>query len=178
MIIAKKILQALLAHASKDTTRPAQCGLFVHFDRRYVVATDGHRCAFLALVPLPVRELEEHMDGGILVPRASIAAALTGAGKELEITPTEIRGGATVAYQPGPEGFPPAFRVIPRKFAKHRAPTIGINAGYLEEALAFVRVASGGTDRVDVSIGEELDPVVVEALDGRALVCIMPMRRD
>ena len=177
MIIVKKILQALLAHADKDTTRPT-CGLFVHFDRQWILATDGHRCAFLALGPLPVRELEENMDGGVLVPRASLAAALTGAGKELEITPTEIRGGATVAYQPGPEGFPPAFRVIPRKFAKHRAPTIGINGCYLEEALAFVLAAGGGPKRVDISIGDELDPVVVESLDGRALVCVMPMRRE
>ena len=177
MIIPKKTLQALLAHASKDPTRPSQCGLFVHFDRRYVVATDGHRCAFLALVPLPVRELEESMTGGVLVPRAAIAAALTGAGKELEITPTEVRGGVPVAYQPGPEGFPPAFRVIPRGQPKANEP-IGINAGYLADALVFARAGSGSSDRVDITFRGPLDPVVVESVDGRALVCIMPMRRD
>lgn len=178
MIIGKKILVALLTHASKDTTRTAMCGLLVHLEKRYLVATDGHRAGFVSLGKATIAELsrDPHVtEGGVCISRATFAAALTGAGKELEIRPDVVMGGVPVAYAPGPwRDYPPAFRAFAAERGTERE-DYRINAGYLSDALALCAL-EGGLGQVEISSRGDLDPVLISSIPGKIAAIIMPCR--
>lgn len=179
MIVSKKILVALLNHAGKDVKRTAQCGLFVHLEKRYLVATDGHRAGFVSLGPATIAELarDPHVaEGGVCISRATFAAALTGAGRELEIRPDVVMGGVPVAYAPGSwRDYPPVFRAYSMERGTERE-EYRINAGYFSDAVTLCAL-EGGLGQVEISSRGGLDPVLVSSTPGNIAAMIMPCRR-
>ena len=81
LILKRSELRALLAHASKDTTREALCSLLVDVERGVVVATDGHRLALLGHEDWPLASWTLQDLGtipspsAVIVPRAPLEAA-------------------------------------------------------------------------------------------------------
>ena len=175
--ISSKALKAFLAHASKDATRPQLCAVLVehHEDRTYLVATDGHRLAWLDM-PVFQRDVKRTIpDKEVLhvIPRETLERAcklgdvvtltLGGAilawGKAGKIGPARTLE-ATVPYTAAEVTFPPWRQVLPRGFR-----TEGLPIGYP----ATMRVENARAESAEGK-GEELpNEVAVAAFNPRYL---------
>ena len=174
--ISTNLLEAIAKWSYVDTDRPhITCVLF---DRKHVVATDGHR-----LVRVPIKNpgpkftvARPHLFAAIEAQHAMNARELT-----LSLDGTVVTIGiapkVTMTVPVGPEGYPPYEQVIPK--GADDAPLAGycINPKYLA-AVDEVHRAIGGGPHCGVRIvgwGGELDPLKLEGAGGSEFV-IMPMR--
>lgn len=170
--LTKQETKALLAHASKDDTRPQL--VCVRFDRGHAVTTDGCRIACL-----DVQSADRDGPAGS-VPRAALELALKVASRakdeiHVTITPEEApcyeirvtRDGETL-YQAGgtvdPGGpFPDWRQVIPPTDRSDApAPVIGVNPAYLAD-LALVSKAIGADTAIEMRAGDAYSPILFVA---------------
>jgi hypothetical protein len=93
LILSRAELRALLAHASKDQTRPHLYGLFIAVDAGFVAATDGHR---LAVVRADEGVTDWGNDKGHIIARSAIETAVKVARAKGEITFSAEPNGVTI----------------------------------------------------------------------------------
>lgn len=152
-----------------------------------LVATDGHRMAWVGKRPTSkmagtiqaapwVRAVE-----AIAPPKRGrgengrATLQLSESGRSLSVGSESDAGAAAFGLESAIL-FPPVGRVLENFLAsKDRDRVARLNAGYLADALAFIRAMGG--ESVIVAITGDLDPVLVEAVDQSCGMLVMPERR-
>jgi DNA polymerase III sliding clamp (beta) subunit (PCNA family) len=185
-VLSKLELKFLVEVASKDTARKNLNGILLDADRRVAVATDGHRLVRCHLSTkalgktqslLPREEAEHIMkrakanDRIVIRPNCD-SAHVSIVGRKGETLTSEVKLRKDVM-------FPPHEKVIPDDYEERVAePMVGMNAGYLSDALIMQNAAA--TMAVKLHVGKKLEPIVLQAEnphDGsRWEYVIMPMR--
>lgn len=197
--------RALLAFASTDETRPMLAAVCVDWSGGRVMATDGHRLAYVNGSPKGIGQTvlarsvwaaackaSAGKSGLVVVTRVGLDAATVHAGawpigapdcEALAKDPpadwgfalTKLPGGAAADV-----AYPPVDQVVPNYASAEREPVkpepLGVNPAYLADLVAVTKAA--GARGVLMHHGTPLDPIEFEVsgTEGAWRVVVMPMR--
>lgn len=151
-----------------------------------IVATDGHRMAWVG--KRPTSKMTGTIQAGPWVRAVeAIAPPKRGRGENGRASLELSENGRSLAVSGPNDGaavfgmesaslFPPVRKVFETALAsKDRDRLVRFNASYLNDALSFVLWM--GCESVNIEMAGELDPVMVEAVDGSCGMLIMPERQ-
>lgn len=171
MRISSKILKAILLAAGKNDTRSCLNG--IHVNEAHLVATDGFRLHAYA-------HGQEWSRGPLVIPRASVEAALKMRSADIEITSTTI---GPVIYTPVGGRYPDYMRVIPQvSLPVDMGPLVcNVSPEQFEDARAFIAAADGRKHEWLTRIGQAWtwqSPTVAVVVMGERLTEKFPNRTN
>lgn len=193
--IPKHDLTGVLAHASKDETRPHLCAVYVEVGASSrLVSTDGHRMALWCSGPLHPSDLATGPHETALLTRASVARAhklIPASGSAIieraegerswSAQPCDRNGvpvGPRIPLDLSTGQFPPWRQVFPRQRAWSTVTPCArwcVNADYVADAAQFCASGKVG-GAVFLPGSDELDPLLVRSTTEDRWSVVMPMR--
>jgi hypothetical protein len=182
--LTKAQLRALIAHASRDETRPHVNCILLDPVARCAVATDCHRLAILESIRfdgdgsaalLSVESAELACKAATRKGDTIDLVIATRTGGRAEIRDANDRERATVAVTCFDAEFPPYRQVIPDLDGESRGAPFGVDARYLADVALVQTAAERGGVEV-YAAGDSMEGILFRA--GPWTVVIMPRRLE